>query len=377
MRADKQAQRDRETILKAHAHYQRAELDSPPSRRRGLKAAPPVPLPVEKEDGAGTTSGSKRRRGKKSDTKEKGKEREQAPPPPIKGGAKGGQKPPTVLKSKDVPKEKGASKGKDVSKEKELPKERETSKEKEVAKDRPIRVAQATAGSRSLQLALSGLGIKKAAEKGPKPASTTETQNNGTSTTPIVTVTSTPASTAKDKVESKPENTQAQIPRSPGRRSGRRRGDGAKSPSRVTSQAQKTTAGLFPYIKSLTFVTNTLLQRQQSYLVPLQSYSVLLKMLSKGELTAKRLAERTRVAGGADADEGVVAAQVVETRLGVVHQVLKLCLFPEMRLLRLHDASKWIMGQFSIMSKHVPPLPPLARLPECLDVSTSFVSCLS
>lgn len=89
LRAEKQAQRDKETILKAHAHYRDQGKDD--GRRRGKQA-------VDKDDGG---PGKRRRGGKKAEVaaakakaaaaRDKEKEREIIPriaKPPAKEGAK-------------------------------------------------------------------------------------------------------------------------------------------------------------------------------------------------------------------------------------------------------------------------------------------------
>lgn len=235
LRADKQAQRDRETILKAHAHYQRGDVDGTGTsgRRRGGKAIAVPPPQADKDDGGATGSGGKRRRGKKGEGKERGKEREQAPPS-AKGVGKGG--PKTI--STAVP---ASTKDKDVSKDKEGPKE----------KEKPARAL--------LQMALSGAGIRRGDKKSTAAVPASGLESSGKLAIPAAAAaTILQADTEKDKTKEKPESGQGQPLTSPGRergRGGRRRGDSAKSPSRVVKQAQAITPGQGGSTGELTFNT--------------------------------------------------------------------------------------------------------------------------
>ncbi|KAI5121911.1 hypothetical protein M0805_000240 [Coniferiporia weirii] len=239
LKAEKQAQRDREIILKSHAHYQR-DADAT-ARRRGKQPQPHVPAQAERDVGGGASALGQGKRSRRGGGGKKG----EASAPKDKEPASGPSKSP--VKSQNKPPVPAApAVAKDTSKEKDSG----GSTVKDEQRERRVRPAFSLGGaSRQFEAALTGAGVVPAG--GAERRSRREREKDKKAATPAGGESSAnpppaPAGPAgggadKDKGKDKDKPDKPQAPTSPNRertRGGRKRGDSVKSPTRSTNPAE-------------------------------------------------------------------------------------------------------------------------------------------
>ncbi|KAH8112273.1 Smg-4/UPF3 family-domain-containing protein [Phellopilus nigrolimitatus] len=218
LRAEKQAQRDRETILKAHAHYHRASgrdidkgIDDASTRRRGKQ--PQTPAQAERDEGGSAPGQGKRNR---------------------RGGA--GRKAETIAAKEKEAVSVGSPKASAITQIKGQPKpSRNEASPAAPTPTAPVAAAKGTVkdmpqerrprpaiGMRQFEAALSGAGV--VASSGSERRSRREREREKKA----------PEGTAPTSGEGPPKADKLLTPASPGKernRGGRKRGDSVKGPS--------------------------------------------------------------------------------------------------------------------------------------------------